>query len=409
MEKVKKAVSLLFLLVFALKTAAQRPDPCAALEIECVNGRNPITGEPCGNPVTSAVPFLTITPDSRAGAMGETGLATEADAASMHHNPSKMAFSEQKGAISATYTPWMRALGLQDVYLAYLGGFRKIGERQAVGFGVRYFSLGEIQFTDDFGVSNGRGRPNEFEIAVGYSRQLGRKFAASLAPKFILSDLASGQLAENTALKKGKSIAADLSFFYKTDVGKTGQNLSIGLNLSNLGSKIAYSSSTEREFIPANLGLGASLLRPIDAHNSLRFSFDAEKLLVPTPRPCDADMNGEPDFKAAPPARSWVESFSDAPGGFREELSEIGLSAGFEYWYDRQFAVRAGYFFEAKEKGDRRYFTVGLGLKYQVFGIDFSYLVPTTNGRNPLDNTLRFSLLFDFEAFAEDDDEAEKK
>jgi hypothetical protein len=387
-------IALIFLGNFSIQAQTFEP--------KCVDGYNPITGERCANAVTSAVPFLRIVPDARGGAMGDVGIATAADPNKMHYNPSALAFAGKKVSVSATYTPWMRALGLQDVYLAYLTGYTKLDEFQTLGFGLRYFSLGDIEFTDENGQSLGQGRPNEFEFAGAYSRKLTEKFSAAVGAKFIYSNLATGQRVEGTEIKPGIAGGADLSVTYKTPikVTKNESELTIGAAVSNLGSKITYTNSINRDFIPTNLGLGLAWKFNLDEYNSLTITSDFNKLLVPTPRPdIDEDGDGIPDYRQLSPIGGVFRSFNDAPGGFSEELKEITTGVGAEYWYDDQFALRAGYFFEHYSKGNRKYFSVGLGLKYNIFGINFSYLVPTTNQRNPLDNTLRFSLLFDFAAF----------
>jgi hypothetical protein len=396
--KKQLAPSLLIALIFLGNFAIQAQN----FEPKCVDGYNPITGERCANAVTSAVPFLRIVPDARGGAMGDVGIATAADPNKMHYNPSALAFANKNVSVSATYTPWMRALGLQDVYLAYLSGYTKLDEFQTLGFGLRYFSLGDIEFTDENGQSLGQGRPNEFEFAGAYSRKLTDKFSAAVGAKFIYSNLATGQRVEGTEIKPGIAGGADLSVTYKTPitVTKNDSELTIGAAVSNLGSKITYTNSINRDFIPTNLGLGLAWKFNLDEYNSLTITSDFNKLLVPTPRPdIDEDADGIPDYRQLSPIGGVFRSFSDAPGGFSEELKEITTGLGAEYWYDDQFALRAGYFYEHYSKGNRKYFSVGLGLKYNIFGINFSYLVPTTNQRNPLDNTLRFSLLFDFAAF----------
>lgn len=375
---------------------------------KCINGNNPITGERCANAVTSAVPFLRIVPDARGGAMGDVGIATSADPNGMHYNQSKLAFSDKNISLAATYTPWMRNLGLNDVYLAYLAGYFKIDKFQTAGFGLRYFSLGDIEFTDENGQSLGQGRPNEFEITGAYSRKLTERFSAAVGAKFIYSNLATGRVVEGNEIKPGVAGAADISFTYKApiEINNVKNELTIGGVLSNLGSKITYTNSINRDYIPSNLGIGAAWKVNLDEYNTLTFTTDFNKLLVPTPRPeIDEDGDDIPDYKQFSSVRGVFKSFGDAPGGFSEELKEITLGAGLEYWYDDQFAVRTGYFYEHYSKGNRKYFSVGLGVKYNVFGLNFSYLVPTTNQRNPLDNTLRFSLLFDFEAFEGDNDE----
>ncbi|MBU6343374.1 MAG: type IX secretion system outer membrane channel protein PorV [Bacteroidetes bacterium] len=372
-----------------------------AQTIRCVNGKDVTTGEPCSNAVTSAVPFLRITPDARGGALGDAGIATSADPNGMHFNQSKLAFADKKVALSATYTPWMRNLGLNDVYLAYLSGYVKIDKFQAIGFGLRYFSLGNIDFTDENGQSLGTGSPNEFEVTGAYSRKLSEKFSAGIGAKFIYSNLATGRIVEGNEIKPGIAGAADISFTYKTPLKIIPQksDLTVGLAISNLGSKITYTNSVNRDFLPTNLGLGFAWRVNLDQFNTLTITSDLNKLLVPTPRPdIDEDGNGRADYRELSPIRGVFKSFGDAPGGISEEWKEVTKSFGLEYWYDDQFAVRTGYFYENRSKGNRHYFTVGIGVKYSIFGLNFSYLVPTTNNRNPLDNTLRFSLLFDFDA-----------
>ncbi|MEO1413446.1 MAG: type IX secretion system outer membrane channel protein PorV [Bacteroidota bacterium] len=350
----------------------------------------------CVNSIQTAVPFLRIVPDARSGAMGDVGLAISPDANSVHFNASKLAFAEEDLGLSATYTPWLRALGLQDVYLAYLSGYKRISELETLVFGLRYFSLGNINFTDNNGMPIGTGRPNEFEITFGYARQLTPNFSVAINPKFIYSNLASNQTVNNVEIVPGVAGAADLSVTYRTQLNATGSpsNLTLAAAITNLGTKISYTRSVNRDFLPANLGLGAAWELNFDEFNSITFAFDLNKLLVPTPNP-DVDWREKSMFSGV------ISSFGDAPGGFSEELRELMYSFGVEYWYDKQFAVRAGYYTEDKTKGNRKFFTVGLGLKYNIFGLNFSYLVPTTNQRNPLDNTLRFSLLFDFGAFSE--------
>ena len=365
-------------------------------------------GSPCPNSIITAVPFLRIVSDARSAALGDAGIAISPDANALHFNDSKLVFAEQDLGISATYTPWLRELGLNDVYIAYLTGFYKISDLQAVGLGLRYFSLGEINFTDINGEPLGNGRPNEFELKGSYARKLSDHFAAAIGAKFIYSNLASGQTVNGQEITVGTAGAADVSFTYSGPLKMQNMesNLTVGLALSNIGSKITYTNAAnnERDFIPANLGIGAAWELNFDEFNSLTIVTDINKFLVPTPclEDCDPGQNGIPDWKEESPIGGIFSSFGDAPGGFSEELQELMFSFGLEYWYDKQFAVRAGYYFEDQTKGARRFFTVGLGLKYNIFGLNFSYLVPTTNQRNPLDNTLRFSLLFDYGAFEKD-------
>lgn len=357
-------------------------------------------GTPCPSTIVSAVPFLRIVPDARSGAMGDVGIALSPDANSIHFNSSKLAFADQKVALAATYTPWLSALGLQDVYIAYLSGYAKLDDLQALSGSLRYFSLGNINFTDTNGQPLGTGRPNEFELASSYARKLSDNFSAAVTAKFIFSNLAAGQRVNGTGeeIEAGLAGAADISFTYQKeyDAGL----LRLGGTISNIGSKITYTNSVNRDFLPANIGIGGAYEMQLDDYNKLTFALDINKALVPTPclDGCDEDQDGEPDYKTKSSVSAALGSFSDFnPSlGAKEEFRELMYSIGLEYWYDEQFAVRAGYYTEHQTKGNRRFLTVGLGLKYNVFGLNFSYLVPTTNQRNPLDNTLRFSLLFDF-------------
>lgn len=359
------------------------------------------TGGPCVNTVVSAVPFLRITPDARGAAMGDAGVALSPDANAMHYNASRLAFTEQETALSATYTPWLQALGLNDVYLAYLSGFKRLDENQTVAASLRYFSLGDILYTDLNGESLGMGKPNEFEFAAAYARRLTPNLGLSISAKYINSNLAAGQQVNGQVIEAGQAIAADLGVSYRSDpIGPSGNVLAVGGAITNIGSKISYTLDTIRDFLPANLGIGAAYTMNLDQYNQITFTAETNKLLVPTPCPvgvtnCTRTQNEIDDLS---PISGILTSFGDAPEGFGEELREFTWTVGAEYWYAQQFAVRAGYFHEDGTKGGRRYLTAGLGLKYNIFGINLSYLVPTSNQRNPLDNTLRFSLLFDFGA-----------
>ncbi len=369
-----------------------------------------LDGTPCTNTVVTAVPFLRIVADARSGAMGDAGIAISPDANAMHFNASKLVFAEEGLGVSATYTPWLRSLGLSDVYLAYLTGYYKLDDLQALGFGLRYFSLGSIQFTDVNGQPLITGRPNEFEVAVAYSRLLTDRFSAAVTGKFIYSNLAAGQIVEGETIEPGIAGAADISLTYKApiDLKNADSELTLGVAMTNIGSKITYTRSVNRDFLPANLGIGAAWDVDINEFNRITIAADVNKLLVPTPcqdDTCeDLDGNGVFDYKDQSPIGAIFSSFGDAPGGFEEELNELMFSFGMEYWYDQQFAVRAGYYSEHSTKGNRKFLTVGLGLKYNIFGLNFSYLIPSTSQRNPLDNTLRFSLLFDFGAFSPDEE-----
>ncbi len=352
-------------------------------------------GNPCVNTIVTAVPFLRIVPDARAGAMGDVGMATSADANSMHFNASKLVFAEKDLGIAATYTPWLRALGLSDVYMAYLTFYNKFGKdgNQAVGVGLRYFSLGQINYTNNNGEPIGTGRPNEFEFKGSYARLLTESFSVAVGAKFIYSNLAAGQEVGGIEIKPGITGAADLSFTFSKpiEIGGRDARITSALAITNIGPKITYTNSINRDFIPTNLGLGAALDLELDEYNSLTFALDINKLMVPTP-----PHDGSTEYKDQGIIGAMFSSFGDAPDGGSEELREFMWSIGAEYWYDKQFAVRTGYYYEHPTKGNRQFFTVGLGIKYSVFGLNFSYLVPTSNQRNPLDNTLRFTLLFDF-------------
>ena len=404
----KKLTTSLLLVVFSLIAFEASAQFNCVFNVSSGEYESP-TGGPCVNSIITAVPFLRIVPDARSGAMGDVGVAISPDANSMHYNASKLAFVDKDISVAATYTPWLRALGIPDVYLAYLSGYKQIDDLQTIGMSLRYFSLGTIAFTDENGGSLGDGRPNEFEVAFAYARKLSPKFSVAVTPKFIYSNLASGKTVGDVEITPGIAGAADFSLSYRTPIKMNGKesDLSLGLAVSNLGTKISYTKSINKDFIPSNLGLGAAWNLQIDEFNSITFAADMHKLLVPTPcqgLDCDTDGNKIPDYKEQSMFKGVLSSFGDAPDGFSEELRELMFSMGVEYWYDQQFAVRAGYYSEHATKGNRKFFTVGLGLKYNIFGLNFSYLVPTTNQRNPLDNTLRFTLLFDFGAFAPDEE-----
>lgn len=348
------------------------------------------------NVVTTAVPFLRVAPDARSSGMGDIGLATSPDASAGFWNIGKVAFNESKGGLVATYSPWLKDI-VNDVYLASLSGFYKIDENSALNLGFRYFNLGDIQFTDDNSNNIGSGRPREFGIDVGYSRRLSSKLGLGVSLRYINSDLAAGVGSGGYTYKVGSAIAGDIGIFYDNK-NEAGNGFAFGAQVSNLGTKIAYTDNADaKDYIPANLGLGATYTKNFDDKNKITFGIDANKLLVPTP-PEEMDAASLNDYRSKAVVGSWFSSFGDAPGGFSEEMREFQLSAGAEYWYNNQFALRAGYFYEDKTKGNRRYFTAGLGLKYNIFGINFSYLAPTGSGvtRIPLSNTIRLSVAFDF-------------
>jgi hypothetical protein len=349
------------------------------------------------NVVTTAVPFLRISPDARAGGMGDLGIATSPDANSSFWNLGKMPFNENSGGLSLSYTPWLKDL-LSDVYLASAAGYYKLDDQQAISGSLRYFSLGNIQFTDAMGQNLNTYRPREFGIDAGYSRKLSDKSGLGVALKYIYSNLASGPAAGNN-YKAATAVAGDIAYYYNGH-DDLGQGWAFGAVISNLGSKIAYTDNADqKDYIPANLGIGTTYTRAPNSSNKITFGIDINKLLVPTP-PEEPFTQAQLDaYRSKSVVSSWFSSFGDAPGGMNEELKEFQLSAGAEYMYNNQFALRTGYFYENKLKGNRRYFTMGVGIKYSSFGLDFSYLLPSGSGvdRNPLSNTLRFSLHFNFD------------
>jgi len=347
------------------------------------------------NVVTSAVPFLRISPDARAGGMGDVGIATAADASSGFWNLAKTPFAKDKMSITASYTPWLSDLKLNDVYLASLAGYYQLDETQAISASLRYFSLGNIQFTDFSGNQLQSFRPREFAFDAGYARKLSSKMGLGVALRYISSDLAGGNV-NGVTYKKGTAIAGDIHWYYK-GTNAEGNGFDYGATLSNLGSKIAYTSdANQKDYIPANLGLGMAYNKKFDADNKITFALDINKLMVPTP-PSATDSASLVDYRSKGVVSSWFSSFGDAG---KDELKEATIAVGSEYWYKDQFAFRAGYFYENKIKGDRRYFTLGAGLKYNMMGLNFSYLLPTGSGvnRNPLSNTLRFSLVYNMES-----------
>ncbi len=368
------------------------------------------------NTVTTAVPFLLITPDSRGGGMGDCGVASSPDANSMHWNPAKYVMADKDFGLSMSYTPWLRQL-VPDISLSYLAGYKKIGKLAAVAGSLRYFTLGSIQFTDINGNAIGTYKPSEVALDGGYSQKLGPNFSAGLAMRYIYSNLTNSiPLPNGTSTHPGTSFAVDIAMYYrnqkiKLDTKKA--ELGIGMNISNVGAKISYTDNAtpqSKDFIPIQLRLGGSLKIHLDDYNTIAFVSDLTKLLVPTPPVYKLDANGLkiPDNNGGyeiaagkDPYRSVASgmfgSFNDAPGGLKEELKEINEAVGMEYWYDNLIAFRMGYFHEDKTKGNRTYMTFGLGVKYSVFAIDMAYLVPLSQ-RNPLQNTLRFSLSFDFAA-----------
>lgn len=356
------------------------------------------------NTVFTAIPFLRINPDGRTSGMGDVGIATAVDAGALYHNIGKLAYAPSDVGLSVTYTPWLREL-VSDIFIAQIAGYKKINDLQSIGLSLRYFSLGNITFTDIAGTETGNYNPNEFAIDLGYSRKLSDNFSTGLTLKYVRSDLASGQeVSTGNIINAAQAVAADLGFFYtnpEMTIGGKPAELSIGAAITNIGNKVSYTQDDTKDFIPTNLGLGSNLRLDLNEHNSIAIALDINKLMVPTPDSSFNTINGNLDSPDNPRNKPLLSgmfgSFADAPGGFSEEMQELMYSVGLEYWYNKQFAVRAGYFNEHRLKGNRKFLTLGLGLRYSVFGFNFSYIVPTTSQRNPLDNTLRFSLTFDFD------------
>ena len=356
------------------------------------------------NTITTAVPFLIIGPDSRSGGMGDVGVASTPDANSMHWNPAKYAFVEDDMGFAINYVPWLRSL-VPDISLSYLSGYLKRNDKETIGMSLRYFSLGDITFTDINSNVIGQYKPNELAISTAYARKLSDHYSLAIAVRYIYSDLTGGQtLTGGLGTHAGQSIAADVSSYFQKEVriAKKDFDWAMGINISNLGNKISYTETAVRDFIPINMRFGTSIGTNFDDYNSMSIEFDVNKLLVPTPPSYndDGEINGgmDPDVSVV---NGVFQSFWDAPGGTKEEFRELNYSIGLEYWYAKQFSVRAGYFYEHPTKGDRQYFTMGAGVKYNVFALDFSYLIDASssiNGSNPLANTLRFTLVFDFGA-----------
>ena len=320
------------------------------------------------NTITTSVPFLIISPDAKAGGMGDVGVASTPDAMSMHWNPAKYAFVKSD-----------------------------------VGFSLCYFTLGEINFTDANNNPLGSFNPNEFSLDGAYALKLSQRFSTGVALRYVYSNLTGGQQVGTLATKAAHTVAGDISGYYTKEVRLAGQKMdwAMGLNISNIGAKVSYTETVDKDFIPTNLRIGSSLATDLDEYNQLALEFNVNKLLVPTPPIYNEDgeiVSGkDPDVSVI---SGIFQSFSDAPYNDRE-VRELIYSTGVEYWYDQQFAVRSGFFYEHPSKGDRQFFTLGAGVRYNVFGLDFSYLIPLqgrdeVNAVNPLSNTLRFALTFDF-------------
>ncbi|GHT76071.1 hypothetical protein AGMMS50262_13270 [Bacteroidia bacterium] len=389
MKKIK-LLPMILLSLFATSTWIQAADPKGDMKL---------------NPLENGVPFLTIAPDARGGGMGDIGAATDPDVNSQYWNPAKYAFAYSKAGVSLSYTPWLRQL-VNDIDLVYLSGFYKLGneDRHAIGASLRYFSLGSIPLTA-LGANGqpeflGEANPNEFALDLSYSLKLTETFSGAAAIRFIYSDMGAGTV---EGLFAGKAFAADVAGYYNNYVmmGSNECMLGLGFNISNIGTKISYDNGIRNLFLPTNLRLGASFLFPMDDYNTLSINADVNKYLVPTP----PDLEGldqaekerlQQEYEAISPITGIFKSFSDAPGGMKEELREVMWSLGAEYAYDNKFFVRGGYFYEHPTKGNRQYFSLGAGFKLTSFQMDVAYLISTVPS-NPLDQTLRFSLSFDMD------------
>ena len=355
------------------------------------------------NPVNYAVVSQTIAPDARGGGLGDVGAATDPDVNSQYWNPAKYPFCISRAGVALNFTPWLRSL-VNDMNLAYLAGYYRIGDHSAVSSSLRYFNLGKV-YTSYEGAESGEGttiNPYEMSLDVAYSLMLSETFSLSAALRWIYSDMRFDEREDNSP---ASAFAADIAAYYQNyiNIGQRECQLGIGLNISNIGSKIKFSGNEYSEFLPANLRLGASLMIPIDEYHRLTIAADANKLLVPTvPKQEEGEDNSEyedrvhREYNDISAIRGIFKSFGDAPGGFKEELQEIYYGVGAEYTYNDKFSLRAGYHHEAENKGNRKYFTVGAGFKMSVFQLDAGYVVATAKS-NPLDQTLRFSLTFDMD------------
>lgn len=350
------------------------------------------------NPVTTSVTSQSIAPDARSAGMGDVGAATDPDVVSQYWNPAKYPFNISRAGVAINYTPWLRQL-VSDIDLAYVAGYYRIGDYSAVSASLRYFSLGEVQMLDDDNLTI---NPYEMSFDVAYSLMLSENFSLGAAVRWIYSDL-TYDFTSDTA--PGSAFAADLSCYYQNylNIGQRECQLGLGLNISNIGSKISFGGDNNSEFIPTNMRLGASLMVPIDEYNRFTIAADANKLLVPTyPKQNEGESTEayqervQKDYYDVSSISGIFKSFGDAPGGFKEELQEVQWSVGAEYIYHDKFALRAGYHHESENKGNRKYFTVGAGFKMSVFSLDAGYVIATAKS-NPLDQTLRFSLSFDMD------------
>jgi len=364
-------------------------------------GTNDDAQRATGGNIITAVPFLLISPDARASGMGDVGAASTPDINSQHWNASKLAFIDDDFGVALTYTPWLRML-VRDMNLLYLAGYYRIDNNWVLGASMRFFSLGEVTFRRDRYDPPDVRRPHEYAFDVSLSRRMSENFSLAVTGRYIRSDLGAGFIdpTSGNRTRAANSGAVDVSMFYTRDIFRFARpsSFALGLNVSNIGAKISYSEAMLRDFLPANLRLGGAFTTQIDQFNSITVMLDFNKLLVPTPRAIGDTVTPDPRYLGV--MQSVFRSFHDAPTGFREEMQEIQISFGIEYIYNNVFAIRAGYFHEHQNKGGRQHFTVGAGLRFNVFEIDFAYLLPRPGNFaaavNPLRNTMRFSLRFNF-------------
>lgn len=369
-------ISTGILAIFALLTAGHS---FAQNNGSSVDDPSDLLGQ--SNAITTAVPFLSITPDARHAALGDAGVASSPDANAAYWNPGKLVFIDKAYGGTVSYTPWLGKI-INDMSISYLSGFYKLTREQAVSASLKYFDLGDITFTNDNGEINGIYNPREFSFDLTYSRMLTEELGVGLTGKYIHSNLTGAFASAGSDARPGRSAAADIGVFYTKDLQSArNSNLSLGASISNIGAKITYSDDSNKDFLPTNLRLGGAYTTELDPYNSLTFLLDFNKLMVPTVDDGQSLLSG------------MFGSFSDAPGGFKEEIKEVMLSSGIEYWYNQVFSARLGYFNEAKDKGNRKYMTVGAGFRKKLFGFDVAYLVPTNKREHPLAETLRFTLL----------------
>jgi hypothetical protein len=360
--------------------------------------------------ITTAVPILTLSPDSRGAALGEAGVATSPDANAAFYNAGKLGFVNTKYSVSPSYTPWLRQV-TDDMGLASLAGYAKVGARSAISASLLYFDLGQIQYRDRNNIEGPTFNPKEYAVTLSYGQKLTENFGLGVSARYIRSNLTGNSLGNDA--QPGNAAAVDVGAYYNKDatIGTGIYNLAFGAAISNIGNKITYTDPDNPSFLPTTLKLGTALTREIDQYNKITLTVDAAKLLVPSPYYEEPYNASDPVQKQRVEERNTarnrqsiiggaLSSFGDAPGGFKEELREINLSAGVEYNYNDLLYARAGYFYEAPDKGDRQYLSLGLGVRYQVFGIDGAYLVPNSKA-NPLSQTIRVSLHFNFNKLTE--------